>query len=103
MNYTKIITVALIAMLSASCQWLANHRNYTEQGNIIAADRVAQLRTGMSKGEVAGILGIPVYENTFHTDRWTYVYTRQAGSRHISVKRLVLLFAHNKLTKIDKR
>ena len=96
----KILLCCALVTLTG-CQWLANYRNFTQQGNRLLTDRVAQLRIGMSKGEVANIIGMPVYDNTFRDDRWSYVHTSQARSRHVNVKKLILSFKHNKLAKIQ--
>ena len=45
------------------------------QGNIFSQEMVDQLKPGMTKRQVAFIMGTPLVEDAFHSDRWDYVYS----------------------------
>jgi outer membrane protein assembly factor BamE len=76
------------------------HRIDVQQGNVVTQDMIAQLKPGMDKKKVNFIMGSPVIQDTFHADRWDYVYTFQAG-RKKPVKRLVTLyFEKEKLVRV---
>ncbi|WP_051279009.1 outer membrane protein assembly factor BamE [Chitinilyticum aquatile] len=49
------------------------------QGNEVTADQVAQLKAGMSRGQVRFLLGTPLLQDPFHSDRWDYVYSDARG------------------------
>ncbi|XOV83484.1 MAG: outer membrane protein assembly factor BamE [bacterium] len=46
-----------------------------QQGNVITQEMVDQLKPGMTRSQVAFIMGEPVLRNTFNPDRWDYVYS----------------------------
>ena len=51
------------------------YRIYVQQGNIVTAEMVDQLEAGMTKRQVRFVLGTPLVEDTFHADRWDYLWT----------------------------
>lgn len=55
------------------------YRINIEQGNIINQELVDQLRPGMSRRQVRFILGTPLVEDPFNTDRWDYIYVVRNG------------------------
>ncbi len=46
-----------------------------QQGNVITQDMVDRLKPGMSRSQVAFVMGEPVLRNTFNPDRWDYIYS----------------------------
>jgi outer membrane protein assembly factor BamE len=44
------------------------------QGNVLNADQVEQLESGMTRSQVLYLLGTPMLPNGFDTDRWDYYY-----------------------------
>lgn len=95
----QLFVIFLCASL-ASCGWLTRHRMHVQQGNIVRPDRVAQLHKGMSKGEVASVIGSPVYDNALDFNRWTYVYTKQYGNTPMEHSKLELVFRDDRLVQI---
>jgi outer membrane protein assembly factor BamE len=70
---TVIVTVAALV---AGCGWLPRmHRVTVQQGNVITQDMVDQLKPGMTRRQVAFIMGEPVVRNSFNPNRWDYVYS----------------------------
>ncbi len=66
------------------------HKIDIQQGNVITQEMVAQLRRGMSKAKVRFVMGTPMIMDTFHSNRWDYLYSMQEGGgdrvqRHISL------------------
>ncbi|MCZ6889656.1 MAG: outer membrane protein assembly factor BamE [Gammaproteobacteria bacterium] len=51
------------------------HRITIQQGNVVTQDMIDQLKPGMTREQVAFIMGEPVIRNTFDSDRWDYVYS----------------------------
>ena len=47
-----------------------------EQGNIIPQEAVARLHPGMTRAQVAEILGHPLVQDPGHPDEWAYYYQR---------------------------
>lgn len=71
-----------------------------EQGNVLSTEQISQLKLGMSKGEVKYLLGTPLLQNTFDSNRWYYVYTMNKRGKIIEKKRLSLTFSNDKLVAI---
>ncbi|MFT7110501.1 MAG: outer membrane protein assembly factor BamE [Psychrobacter glaciei] len=67
-----IITATLITLLSA-CSMQVYKLNI-QQGNIVTQDMLDQLKPGMSKTQVAYIMGNPVLNDTFAMRQWDYIY-----------------------------
>lgn len=72
-----------------------------QQGNLITADMVDQLQLGMTKSQVRYLLGTPLLEDMFHTNRWDYTYTIQRGHEPMSTKRLTVFFTDDALSRIE--
>ncbi|HWK54101.1 MAG TPA: outer membrane protein assembly factor BamE [Hyphomicrobiales bacterium] len=71
------------------------------QGNIITQEMVDQLRPGLTKNQVIFILGTPLVRDTFHQDRWDYVYSFQPGGGERVQERLTVFFENNELTRFS--
>ena len=51
------------------------HKISVQQGNVITQEMVDQLKPGMTRSQVAYIMGEPIFRNTFNEERWDYIYT----------------------------
>lgn len=51
------------------------HKISVQQGNVITQEMIDRLKPGMSRSQVAYVMGEPVLRNTFNEDRWDYIYT----------------------------
>jgi len=100
---------AFVAALLAGCQRpdLPDLRNVpfayrvdVQQGNVITQEMLAQLEPGMDKKKVNFIMGSPAITDTFHADRWDYVYTFQPGHKKARMRRVTLFFEDDKLVRV---
>jgi len=71
-----------------------------QQGNALTNEVVAQLKNGMSKGEVMSILGTPLLQDNFRSDRWDYVYFTKQGSSSSKRQGITLLFKGDSLVRV---
>ena len=71
-----------------------------QQGNIITQEMVDQLKPGITRDQVAYIMGEPVLRNTFDDDRWDYVYTIDVPRTYRSRMLVSLFFENDVLTYI---
>jgi outer membrane protein assembly factor BamE len=55
----------------------------------------------MTKKQVAYVMGSPLLIDTFHPDRWDYVYSFQPGNGNREQRRLTLFFTDDKLDHIE--
>jgi outer membrane protein assembly factor BamE len=81
---------------------MSPYRIEIQQGNFISQETASRLKLGMSKDQVRFVLGTPLITDTFHADRWDYVFRRQkANSRDLEQRRLAVFFEDGKLTRIE--
>lgn len=76
------------------------HKVDIQQGNVITQEMVGQLRRGMDKKKVQYIMGTPVIKDTFHAERWDYIYTWQERGGAVEKRRITLVFADDKLDRV---
>jgi len=93
----KIISTVLIMLLVAGCAMpqLKLPRLYrvtVQQGNVITQNMIDQLKPGMTRRQVAYIMGEPVLRNTFNEDRWDYIYTIYLPGYYDQETRMSLYF-----------
>jgi outer membrane protein assembly factor BamE len=91
---TRYLFIALLAVvtLNTSCKLL--YKQNVQQGNAHEQEDLDQVELGMSKKQVAYLLGTPAIIDPFHQDRWDYIsmLSRRGGE---PVRRLVTLTFEN--------
>jgi outer membrane protein assembly factor BamE len=89
----KLLLLATIAVSIASLTSGCVYRINIQQGNHIDPNAVEQLQEGMTKAQVQFLLGTPMIQDPFHTDRWDYVfYYKRGRDRNVSKERLIVFF-----------
>jgi len=92
-----------LLMLVAGCHFsfprVANVA--VQQGNVITQEMVDRLKPGMTRRQVAFVMGEPVLRNPFNPDRWDYVYSVQVGRVMYSQMRMSLFFENEALVKFS--
>ncbi|MFO1435386.1 MAG: outer membrane protein assembly factor BamE [Gammaproteobacteria bacterium] len=71
-----------------------------QQGNVVTQDMLAQLKPGMDRGKVKFIMGTPLIADTFHNDRWDYIFTMQERGGERTQRRVSLYFKDDKLERV---
>ena len=71
------------------------------QGNIFTQDMVNQLKPGMTKRQVAFVMGNPLVADAFHKDRWDFIYSNEPGDEARVEKKLSVIFHNDQLTGIQ--
>ena len=105
-NIHCLILVILSAFVVSACEsWLPDaHRPAITMGNVIKPDALEEIQLGMTKPEIASILGTPVLTDPFRTNRWDYMYRyypRGRTSEALIESRVTLFFEDDVLVKID--
>lgn len=96
-NRTRIIrsfTLASLLVL-AGCSFPGVHKIDIQQGNVVSQDMVDQLRPGMTTRQVRFIMGTPLITDTFHSNRWDYLYSIQVAGGTRKQERISLTFDEN--------
>ena len=93
-----LIVLPLIATLCVACSLPRVYRLSVQQGNVITQEMIDGLKPGMTREQVAYVMGEPVIRNPFDDSRWDYVYTlRVPGFVNETVK-MSLFFTDDALT-----
>ena len=73
------------------------HKLTVQQGNVINQKMIEKLRPGMTRSQVAFIMGEPVVRNSFNNDRWDYVYTIELPGVYSTTQTVTLYFVDEQL------
>ncbi|MGB3620412.1 MAG: outer membrane protein assembly factor BamE [Ketobacter sp.] len=71
------------------------------QGNLITKEMIEKLKLGMSPRQVEYVMGSPMIADTFHPDRWDYMYSLETGTGILVKNQITLYFDSERLAKID--
>ena len=96
----KFISIISLAFLVTGC---TIYKMEVQQGNALSNETVSQLQRGMSKEQVAALLGNPLLQDNFRSNRWDYVYYNLRGKEVSSKKQnLTLFFQNDQLIQVKK-
>jgi len=83
-----VATLSLLVVMTISgCVYHVD----IQQGNKLDQDDIDQVQPGMTRSQVRYVLGSPVINDTFHPDRWDYMYyflpgrARKADQRWVRI------------------
>ena len=97
----KVLPVCL-ALALTGCGHLHPYHAPLQQGNILEAKNVNQLRTGMSREEVIALMGTPVSKNLFNDQQLPYIYTYKPNNGPLVYKRVIITLQNNRVVNIEK-
>ena len=90
--------VFVCAIVGCSISMPRVHKVAVQQGNILNQSMIDKLKPGMTRAQVAYIMGRPVMINTFNPDRWDYVFTLEVPGQFYETTRMSLFFENDVLT-----
>ncbi|WP_397454855.1 outer membrane protein assembly factor BamE [Pseudomonas versuta] len=90
---TSFTFVGLLAL--AGCSFPGVYKIDIQQGNVVTQDMINQLRPGMTRRQVRFIMGNALLTDTFHPDRWDYLYSLQPGGGERQQERVSVFFNEN--------
>jgi outer membrane protein assembly factor BamE len=105
---SRLRNFALAALFLAGCSQvptipnpISAHKIDIQQGNVVTQEMVDKLRPGMTQSQVRFILGTPLVVDTFHKDRWDYVYRYEKSGSLVEHRRLIVVFENDKLARLE--
>ena len=104
MKNLLIYTLSLLILTLSGCnkdKIPGVYRIDIQQGNEISQDMLNQLEPGMTKSQVAYVMGTPLLIDTFHPDRWDYIYSFHPGNGQREQRRVTIYFTEDKVAHID--
>ena len=96
-KFASLLTTIIVTLTVSAC---SVYKMEVQQGNALSNETVSQLRPGMSKTEVTTLLGNPLLNDSFHKDRWDYVYFSNKKGKEALRKNLTLFFRNGQLTQV---
>ena len=93
-----IITLTLIQCVSYDFS-----RRIRQQGNLLPQSKIERLKVGMTKEDVAILMGNSLISPTFTDDRWDYAYTWRRGTGPIEIRNASLYFSRGSLARIEHK
>lgn len=94
----RLVGAMLLTLVSACV-----YRVDVQQGNLLEDNDVDAVQVGMTRSQVRFLLGTPVVEDTFHRDRWDYIYYfRQGRKRVVDRNWLIVYFDGDRVREIQK-
>lgn len=73
------------------------HKITVQQGNVITQQMIDKLKPGMTRSQVAFIMGEPVVRNSFNDNRWDFVYTIELPGVFSTSQMVSLFFVDGQL------
>ncbi|MFQ5636341.1 MAG: outer membrane protein assembly factor BamE, partial [Gammaproteobacteria bacterium] len=68
------------------------YRVDVQQGNLLEESDVNAVQVGMTRSQVRFLLGTPVIQDSFHRDRWDYIYYFRKGRRRAAERNWLIVF-----------
>lgn len=67
---------------------------------MVTSKMLLQLRPGMTKSQVRFIMGTPLIQDSFHANRWDYVYQMREGGKLKEQRRVIMDFENELLKSV---
>ena len=94
-----ILMLATLLLALGGCRVV--YKMDVNQGNLVDQEMVDQLKPGMTRRQVALIMGTPAVVSPFDDDRWSYTSSFSHRGRKAEVKTLTLVFEDDLLARIE--
>jgi len=90
---------AFTAVFSAGCVYKID----IQQGNQLDLEDIEQVEVGMTQSQVRYLLGSPVVQDNFRSDRWDYMYYFKGGrAKSPEQYWLIIEFEDERVSSIQK-
>lgn len=100
MRYLVLLLAVLCASCSSTLPSLKPYHLDIQQGNVVTSKMMLQLKPGMTKSQVRYVMGTPLLQDSFHQDRWDYLYQMNKGGNVVERRRVILEFNNDGLAKV---
>ncbi len=100
-TFLKCFSITLLTLSLTHCASYDFAKRTVQQGNLLPEKKIKQLKPGMTKEDVAIIMGTSLLSPTFNNNRWDYAYTWRKGSGSDTTRHLSVYFSKNHVTHIQ--
>lgn len=93
----SLFAALLLSLLSACSipKLISPYRTDVQQGNFVTQDAVDKLQVGMTRNQVKFLLGTPLIQDAFHTDRWDFTYQLFRDRKLVQSKHFTVYFKND--------
>jgi len=93
----RILLLSSLVLLLGGCVFRVD----VQQGNLLDQTSIDAVQVGMTRSQVRFLLGTPVVDDSFHPDRWDYMYFNRPGRSRIANQRwLIVMFDGDRVREI---
>lgn len=92
MRYVFILLTVFLTACGTALPTVKPFKLDVQQGNVVNSKMLLQLRPGMTKSQVRFIMGTPLVQDSFHGNRWDYVYQMRESGKLKEQRRVILDF-----------
>lgn len=101
-NYIPALLAALALSAPAVVGGCGIYKINVQQGNFFKDETLSQLKVGMTRRQVRFLLGSPMIADSFHPDRWDYVFHfRNGRTGETSQRNVTVWFDGDAVERID--
>jgi outer membrane protein assembly factor BamE len=97
----KIFTVLLSFLFISACSIPKVYKLTVQQGNIVTQDMINELKIGMTKRQVAYVMGTPLIRSPYQQERWDYLYTLERRDTVVKNYQVTLFFKDELYTRLE--
>jgi outer membrane protein assembly factor BamE len=97
----KILTVLLSFLFISACSVPKVYKLTVQQGNIVTQDMIDELKVGMTKRQVAYVMGTPLIRSPYQQERWDYLYTLERRDKVVKNYQVTLFFKDELYTRLE--
>jgi outer membrane protein assembly factor BamE len=97
----KIFTVLLSFLFISACSIPKVYKLTVQQGNIVTQDMIDELKVGMTKRQVAYVMGTPLIRSPYQQERWDYLYTLERRDKVVKSYQVTLFFKDELYTRLE--
>ena len=93
--------ISIIPLINIITKFLPEtYRQDISQGNEITPEMLLEIQPGMNKSQVRFVLGTSLIQDSFHKNRWDYIYVVRKEGKFIESRHLILTFKKDKLVNL---
>jgi outer membrane protein assembly factor BamE len=93
--------ISVIPLINIITKFLPEtYRQDISQGNEITPEMLLEIKPDMNKSQVRFVLGTPLIQDSFHKNRWDYIYVVRQKGKFIESRHLILTFKKDKLVNL---
>jgi len=93
----RLSALVAAATLLGACVYRVD----VQQGNLLEEADIEAVQVGMTRSQVRFLLGTPVIADTFHNDRWDYIYYYKRGRARVADRSwLIVYFDGDRVSRI---